>query len=96
MERVPDRNTYVALLVGDLDLYMEAASTRQIPNRRACDGHKWTTANRGNCPATAGGGERIAHHYYGRRVSLTATAETACVSPSSPITPLHATVVETP
>ena len=91
-----DREADVVPLLGNLELHMETASAGQIPNRRACDGHKWATANRGNCPATAGGGERIAHHYYGRRVSLTATAETACVSPSSPITPLHATVVETP
>ena len=84
MERVPDRAAYVTLLVGDLDLYMEAAATRKIPDRRTGNRYEGTTADLGDCETTAGWSERAAHDHFGYRVSLTATAVTACFSPSSP------------
>ena len=76
VERVRDRTADVALLLGHLELHMETASTRQIPNRRARDRYKGAVTDCGDCPATAGGGEWVTHHYYGCRVSL-AAAENA-------------------
>ena len=70
MERVRDRSAHVALLLGDLELFVEAAQARQVPNRRTCDGHEGSTADRGDCPATAGGRERAAHHHCRCRADL--------------------------
>src|SRR5437016_11136802 len=84
MERVRNRKAHVALLLGHLELHLETSSTRQVPNSCAGDGHKGAVTDRGNCQASAGGGERVAHHHRGCRVSLTAIAETACFYSPSP------------
>src|SRR6266850_6712204 len=73
MERVRNRKTHVALLLGHLELHLETSSTRQVPNSGAGDGHKGAVTDRGDCQAAAGGSERVAHHHCGCRVSLTAT-----------------------
>src|SRR6267143_7209861 len=72
MERVRNRKAYVALLLGHLELSVAPTQSRQVPNSGACNGHKGTAPDCGDCQAAASGSERVAHHYCGCRVSLTA------------------------
>ena len=65
-----DRTTDVALLLGHLELHVEIPSTRQVPNRRAGDGHKGAVTDHGDYQAAASGSEWATHHYYGNRADL--------------------------
>src|SRR6267143_6888515 len=73
MERVRNRKAYVALLLGHLELSVAPTQSRQVSNSGACNGHKGTAPDCGDCQAATGWGEWAAHDYCGCRVSLTAT-----------------------
>lgn len=76
MERVRNRKAHVALLLGHLELLLETSSTRQVPNRRAGNGHKGAVTDLGDYQAAASGSEWATHHYNGCRADL-AAAENA-------------------
>src|SRR2546427_13245295 len=65
MERVRNRKAHVALLLGHLELSVAPTQSRQVPNSGACNGHKGTAPDCGDCQAATGGGEWAAHDYCG-------------------------------
>ncbi|ALA57785.1 hypothetical protein NITMOv2_1357 [Nitrospira moscoviensis] len=63
VERVLARTPDVALLVGHLELHLEAAEARQVPDRRASLGHEGPTADCGDRETSAGRREWVPHDH---------------------------------